>query len=262
MKKALALATIVLFVTAASAGVDLFLTKGPTPGEKEPDTFSTAEKNFLPNYDKWVGNPAHSPFTQNPGTTQTYFLWAEITLPPNIVFAQIYGLDVGGAKANGKVTLADGLFYRHNKAAPNAYKRWDSPGKMNIPGVAVAVTARGIESPANAGDLATDADGKTYALLGALSVQLAADATNPDTDYLGLGIGKLTMAIRVTDDQGNTTDYTGDKAENRYPDLTVQGQNAYDPSGGDNHPSFPAVRAIPEPASVLLLCLGALLRRR
>lgn len=266
MKKALALAVVLSVVSIAGAGVDLFLTKGPTtgdvPGMKEPDTFATAEKNFLSNYVKWSGTPTRSPFFQTAGTTQTYFLWAEISLPEGW-FAQIYGLELkGGTGAKGKATLVDGLMYRHNKTGSGAYKRWDGAAKIPIPGLAAAVTARGIEAAANPSDIANDDGGKTYALIGAVSVEMAANATDPNADLFALGLGPATMAIRVTDADGNTTDYTGDQKSNWYPDLTIQGIPAYDPNGGNTHPAFPAVRAIPEPASVVLLCLGALLRRR
>lgn len=247
MKKVLVLVAALALVASASAGVDLFLTKAPTPGMKAPDELNSAEKNFLASYDKFTGSPARSPFQQQPGTPTLYFLWAAGTLTGNDAFYQIYGIDLRGSGVTGGAVLDDGLFYRHSKPAPNAYKRWDAGAKISIPGLAAAVTARGIEMPANASDIANDDGGKTYALLGAVKI-------SGDPGTFKLGLGSSTFAIRVTDTDGNVKDYDG-TANNRYPGLTIQGQDAY-------KGPYDAVTIVPEPASVVLLALGALALRR
>jgi len=247
MKKVLVLVAALALVSMASAGIDLFLTKAPSPGMKSPDELNSAEKNFLASYDKWVGSPTRSPFEQQPGTPTTYFLWAAGTLTGNDAFYQVYGIDLRGSGVTGGAVLDDGLFYRHNKPAPNAYKRWDAGAKISIPGLAAAVTARGVEMPANAGDIANDDGGSTYALLGAVKI-----SGDPGTFKLGLGSSRF--AIRVTDKDGNTIDYDG-TGDAIWPGLTIQGRNAY-------QGPYDAVTIVPEPASLVLLALGALALRR
>jgi hypothetical protein len=216
---------VALLVSTASGDIDLFLTRGPddgsVPGMRAPDTFNPAAKDFLASYVPWFGSPERSPFRQDLGRSEIYFLWAEISLRGTESSCQVYGIDLRGSGVRGGAVLEGGLWYRHNKLPPSAYKRWDAANKAPIVGLVAAVTARGIEAPANSGDIATDDGGKTYALLGAIRV------SGDSPGAFQLGLGSSTIALRITDpeDPNRFLDYNG--SDRRYPFVTLQGKNAY-----------------------------------
>lgn len=227
MRKALTLLAVLAVVVPSMAGITLFWS---TTGISNPALqYSTAQTNFSPAF----VNATQAPATLDPGTYDL-FLWGQFgaDIP---AYAQIYGLDLANTST---ATVGDNVAYRHLRPSPPpamAWHRWDGSQGIALDGVMAAVTSQGIQfyQPGDTlGDLYNPADG-TF-LIGAAHVTGAAGQILQYS--IDNGPGGLGIAVRPGPGEPDIT-----------PDPVVT----------------PAtVTFIPEPASMLLLALGALLRRR
>jgi len=261
MKKALLLFSVLALVTTATAGIDLYITSAADSQSisDAANRFNPAERNFQPAY---VAQPAalpHAsvaqPFFQAAGTTQTYYLWADVTGLPTggdwVAAYQIYGIQILGTLNNA--TVGQNAGYRQKKTT---YKRWEGVGDIHIPGatsldgVFTAVTTPGLinDTANNARDpMTVDTDGNMKALLGAFEITMGNGGT------VSLDLGPAAFAVRITDpNTGDTYNWDWSDPAHQYP-VTIGGA----PWGNGSH-----VLITPEPASMLLLGLAGLLIRR
>jgi len=244
MKKALTLMVVLAAVVPTMAGIDLFWS---TTGMSDALKFSTELTNFLPGFVAptpvtevaWTGDPgAYDP--GNPATYQDLFLWGKFNLQPDPgqpdylpYYAQIYGLDL---KFGGAAVREESVSYRHNKTPPPpTWRRWDGSQAILLDGVMAAVTSKGIQfyDPSTSNpDIYLNATGEF--LIGAVRVKGAnlQDQLEMSLDDVPPGLG---IAVR---------EYEG-------------GPNIPDPTVTPGTVTF-----VPEPASMLLLALAGLLRRR
>lgn len=227
MKKALTLLVVLAVVVPTMAEINLFWS---TTGMSDALKYSTAMTNFLPGL--VPATPTGPTINGLPGTYDL-FLWGTFVEAPDLpTYTQIYGLDLKWE--NTGATVGSNAAYRQQKTGSGAYKRWDGSNGILLDGVMAAVTANGVQfilPPDTNNDLYYPATHQF--LLGAAQVtfgaygqtaSIALDATPP-----GLGI-----AMR----------YIGD---GDIPDPAVNAAT---------------VTLIPEPASLALLALAGLLRRR
>lgn len=231
MKRALALVSLLVLVGAANAEIQLFWS---WTGMDAANMYNQNLTNFLPGFVPPTPVPAvlEGP---DPTITVDLFLWGRFIETPTMPsYTQIYGLDL----KNTGAPMLQSAAYRQNKTGSGAYKRWDGSAGINLDGVMAAVTARGVEFlylPDTNNDLSIkypEASGIGDFLIGAAKYTLAwgDHATfELDTALDGLGI-----AMRLIGDVD-------------IPDPPVLAAD---------------VVYVPEPASVLLLGLGALLIRR
>ena len=267
MKKALCFVALLAFVATATAGIDLFMTRGTDfQYVVAADRFNTNTKNFaFASAAPSPGSLGHGPFTQATGT-ETYYVWTHFTNLPvdGAGSIQIYGFGLMGSYATGTATVS-GNYY---KQASGTFQRWDTTDPMLLPGGSSAIQKSGVWTALAGTTSGTDrlikdfdADGSYYALLGAISF------TSGGQFFLGVKNPDPFAAIREYDDQdppGIIHDYsTGAPDPNDpltggfYPDLTVMG-HAYTHEAGTQ----PILAITPEPASMLLLALAGLLIRR
>jgi len=278
MRKALGVIAILALVTSASAGIDIYLTKASDFEVMTPDAkYETTQQDFSytdGSYGLTDGTYhalTHCPFVQGPGTTVSYYIWAKMTLEPaavpNVAKIQLYGLDLrGSAITNGTLSGATdpnngdtgGVFYRHNGTT----KRWDGADALLFKrDFMAAVSASGVLfSQTSTTDNLGWRNG-TYeydALLGAVDVNAGLTAGS-----LTMGMGELYMAVKEFHKSGNnyTQDQNYDTDPNHanafYPKLSINGVPVNQLSG-----PVTVVSWTPEPASLLLIGLGLLLRRR
>jgi hypothetical protein len=273
MKKAIVLVCALALVATASANIELFLKDGGVSSF----VFDGTARNYLPYFDHGVG--AVVPAGQNIQTTgtldRTFFLWGKfvneapgsakiIGIAPNITFGS-----VGTLPPDLNIHMADNVIYRHRKTngtTSQKWTRWDGSANIGIQGPAAAVTNAGIVNDATlAYDLVADygsPDGEAAFLLGAFRVVSTAGLPSIQKilGTINLGLGSLGLAAN----DGNRS---------YYPEVDVNGvvvqERWYNDDPGIGMPGTPvthpgpaAVIYSPEPASMLLIGLGLLLRRR
>jgi len=276
MKKALCLAILLVgaAVGYAASGIDIYITAANDvggegqvmsndfiPGERFGDT----EDAYVQYFTAPTAGLVHSgPFQQQIGTTETYYLWADLHVDPNSVGAarvarlQIYGLDLTGCTVVPTNTIGASTEYRDmnlNSGTPV----WDTVGPVPCFNGLQAVTNSGMRSE-DSGNLqyvtGTGAVGKTtHALIGAF--EFNAHKVGPG---LYLGLGQIFAAVREYKKSGAVYSIIHDwdsVAGGDYPGFSFQGV-PYARGGAQQL----AIEVIPEPASMVLLALAGLLIRR
>ena len=267
MRTTFCLAFLFGLTASASAGIDLFMTRGTDfQYITAADRFNTNSKNFA--FTAGAPSPAllsHGPFL-HPINPETYYVWTKFTNLPagGAGSIQIYGLGLMGCFTNGTAT-ATGNYY---KQASGTFQRWDTTDPMFLPGGSSAIQKSGIWTALAGTTSGTDRlikdfdnNGSYYALLGAVSITPGGDF------FLGVKNPDPFLAVRLYDDQdppGLIHDYsTGAMDPNDpltggfYPDFTVMGVPYTHEAN-----TQPLLVFIPEPASMLLLALAGLLIRR
>lgn len=226
MKKALTLLVVLAVVVPTMANIELFWSDtGLTNSALQ---YSTAMTNFLP----IVAAPAAVTEKTVAGTYDLY-LWGRFNEGADVPsYTQIYGLDLKWENSGG--TVADNAAYRQQKLGSGAYKRWDGSNGILLDGVMAAVTASGVQFI-----LPPDTNNDLY---------------NPATHEFLLGAAKITLT-----NMGDSATIALDATP---PGLGIAMR--YIGAGDIPDPAvLPAtVTLVPEPASLALLALAGLLRRR
>ena len=270
MKKALCFVALLAFVATASAGIDLFMTRGTDfQYITTADRFNTNAKNFaFATGAPSPGTLSHGVFSQSTGT-ETYYVWTKFSNLPagGLGSLQIYGFGLQGSFSSPDPNAVTGNWY---KQVSGTFARWDTTDPMPLPGGSSAIQKTGVWT-ALAGTTAGtdrlvkdfDSDGTFYALLGAINFT----ATGGNKFYLGPKNPDPFLAVREYDDQdppGLIHDWaTGPIDPNDptqggfYPGFSVMG-TPYTQAAGTQ----PILAITPEPASVVLIGLAGLLIRR
>ncbi len=279
MRKALGLLALLVLVTSASAGIDIYLTRAADFEAMTDDSkYETGEADF--SYSAHSGaygftgrpdyGPPHCPFIQEPGTTQSYYIWAGITLEsastPEVSKVSLYRLDLRGSTATnftfGPVvdgTDQGGVFYRQ---VTGTAKRWDGTGPLlfdrdfctsNGGGVSVQETGAFDDLGYKTG---AGLNARFDILLGTVDVTAGTLAGGVTIDP-----GPLYVGVKEYHRSGASTyvldhDYDG-ASGGFYPKLSINGVHV-DQNGGGSW----VITDIAEPDSLLLLGLGLLLLRR
>ncbi len=243
MKKAICFVAMLGLVATASADINLFATAGSEYAAMTGNVFNTDEIDFLPDF-AGVGGTMNPSLDTTGGLTETIYFWGQFD--GEAAYTQIYGMHFNLALDGG--TIDQSVLYRHNKTSgpPSArWDRWDNADPLTMLGdPAAAVTSDGIMDSFMDYDLG---DGQTF-LIG------AAEVTVPD-GY----VGSLELAL----DTLGLIAYDGNTGDPSRPTINIMGDDTVTP---DNPPSAATyngvVNFVPEPASLLLIGLGALALRR
>ena len=276
MKRVLCLALLLAgaAIGYAASGIDIYITRADDPsGEGQVmsddqlpgERFSPDEMNFGDFFTPPSVDLVHCPFEQELGTTQTYYLWADLTEDPNSVGANrvarlgVYGLDLSGCFAVATNAIGQNVEYRQGWDGGH---RWDTADQP-------APFPSGLQSLGNGllSFFATDTLGYTtgtgvlgrtsHMLLGAFEF-----IANQPGDGLYMGLGSIFAAVREYKRTGTSTytllhDYDTSTG-GYYPRLSINGVPY---QFGTGAPVL-AITVTPEPASMLLLGLAGLLIRR
>jgi len=262
MKKALGVICLLLLVSSASAYIELYLKEGGVNNY----IFDPSARNYLPYFD---GCPsAEIPpgvLIEDQPMTRTFFVWGRFV---NELGTKIIGIqpavDVVANPHGLNITMGQNVIYRHRKlngSTSQRWTRWDGTNNLGINSPAAAVTANGIvdndNSPNPNWDLVCPygTEGEVEFLLGAFQLVSSRGKVLGD---LTLGLARLGLAAN-------------DGMQSYYPEVRVAGQVVQEfwyvqgqplPGVPVTHPAPVYLSWIPEPASLLLLSLGLLLRRR
>jgi hypothetical protein len=267
MMKALGLVTLLVVVASASAGIDLFMTQQTAASNTymvDTNRFNYNSFNFAMTGTDNPGSLSHGPWLNMPADfTGTFYVWAHFTDLPDSGNGQyvLYGCGLMGSQASGAVAT-QGVLYRQKKGT--AYTRWDGTDPLTFPCGAAAVTATGVKAYPISDALTKDFNGDGtdyYSLLGCLTYT----ASGISQFLFGVANPIPFVAVRAFDVDGNTlndwdTDGNRPYADAYYPGLTVNGQ-PYSGGASGSQPLL-TISTIPEPASLALLGLAALLLRR
>ncbi len=282
MKKTLGLIAILMLVASASAGIDIYLTRASQDNVMTEETrYSTDEGDY--SYASNGGsygyteatspNLTHCPFVQAPGTIDTYYIWAQITLEPTaapkVAKVAMYGLDLRGSTiTNGSLSGTTdpdpnrndtgGLFYRQVGAA----KRWEGVGPLLFTRDFCASTGMGVTAQdfGNFSELGwKESVTSFHFLLGVFDLTAGTSAGS-----LQMDTGVLYMAVREYHRSGQSSyvmdrNYATDpnSAVSFYPKASINGTHITESTG-----PVTVISWTPEPASMLLLGLAGLLIRR
>ncbi len=243
MKRLLVLCALLSVVGAANADVNFYATAASEFAALSDNVFNTDEIDFLPFY-QGVGGTQSPEIITDGQTTETFYVWGQFV--DEAAYTQIYGINLD-VNVTGDLAVGQSVMYRHNKTSgpPSArWDRWDGDQPVTLEnGIVAAVTADGIMDSFMDYDLG---DGQTF-LVGAVEV------TGTEGDIL-LGLGDLGLIAY----DGNTGDPIRPTI-NILDGTPVSGPNPPDEAWYGQVATF---TPIPEPASLLLIGLGALALRR
>jgi hypothetical protein len=270
MKKAIVVLCALALVATATAKIELFLKDGGVSSY----IFDQGNRNYLPYFDHGAGAVVDMGqcLVQTTPLDRTFFVWGRFDNEP--IGAKIMGIRLnvwvgdgceGGGPGN--LTITQSAAYRHAKAngvTAARWTRWDGALALTINGVMAAVTNKGIvNDSSNAYDLVADygdEDGEAEFLLGAIRVQSSAAPVG--TIHLGLLVGGPGFYMN---DQGDPSlSYYPEVQEGLTGDAMLQAMDHTQPPIG-TPATFAAPMYIgwkPEPATLVLIGLGLLLRRR
>jgi len=237
MKKALCVFAMLALVASVHADIDLFCT-AQTDFDAMADAydFETAPMDFLPHFNGVGGVPC--PTIDTAVTpTETIYVWG--TFVNEDVGRKIQGMHIL-ADVTGDLVVNNDAIYRQAVTGWPSFVRWDGDAPLHLygdpatTGICAAVTAQGIVN-APTPDLIVDG---TF-LIGAIQV-----TGTEGTVELGLG----TLGLRYQNDPPR-------------PIVNICGNavSANPPAAAE---FYTCATFVPEPASLLVLALGALALRR
>jgi hypothetical protein len=259
MKKALGVICLLLLVSSASAYIELYLKEGGVNNY----IFDPAARNYLPYFDGCPSAEIPPGVLVDPNPmTRTFFVWGRFVNEEagTMIFGIMPNVSLAANVQGLNIVMGQNVIYRHKKTnglTGQRWTRWDGTNNLGINSPAAAVTANGIvDDGTNAWDLVCPygSEGEAEFLLGAFQLI----SPGPVFGDLTLGLGRLGLAAR-------------DSSQSFYPEVRVGGQIVQElwyvpgqplPGVPVTHPGPVYLSWIPEPASLLLLSLGLLLRRR
>jgi hypothetical protein len=266
MKTASCLVTACVLVVLARAdsSIDIYLTKASSPGGQvmaADGRWLTDECDLNPYFVPPPTALPHSPFTQPAGTTETYYLWADMTIDPtatpSVDRLTMYAIGLSQSHVTGSAAIGQNLFYRDTSASGTPI--WTTTGPVPFPGSAQSL-GDGLVTD-RAPDMLEYVEGNvTHALLGVFELSSPAGVTDGKF-YLGGNIvvaaREYTLELTPAPHYVVIHDYhSGPDAF--YPHLKVQGVPY---PNGSGEPQL-AVAFVPEPTGMLLLSTASLLLRR
>jgi hypothetical protein len=244
MKKALCVIAMLGIVATASATYSFYAVPASEAAPLSAgDSFITAETDFtgLAN-EALFPAAAGGPYTIDQGMSEIFYIYMNF----NDETANVNGIHLNARATNGG-NLLQGVGYQSVWFA-GALKRWD-PGVINISddqlsGIFANISFQGVNLTFQANDGLLE---NGIALLGAVEFECPAGGCGLDTEFQ-IGLANQGVAVGPNYDPAAS--------------VELQGQSVPGFPGPDNTQWVTVATGIPEPASLLLIGLGALALRR